>query len=72
MKKGKELGFGGLTTIIGVSMIIYLGWNPGWFHVEKINVKEDSESLMKKDIIFDSPFVSVAADSLIIFYSTNL
>jgi hypothetical protein len=40
--------------------------------VEKINVKEDSESLMKKDIIFDSPFVSVAADSLIIFYSTNL
>jgi hypothetical protein len=49
-----------------------LGWNPGWFHVEKINVKEDSESLMKKDIIFDSPFVSVAADSLIIFYSTNL
>jgi hypothetical protein len=26
MKKGKELGFGGLTTIIGVSMIIYFIW----------------------------------------------
>ena len=52
--------------------LFYLGWNPGWFYVEKINVKEDSESLMKKDIIFDSPFVSVAVDSLITFYSTNL
>jgi hypothetical protein len=42
------LGFGGLTTIIGISdNLFYLGWNPRWFYVEKINVKEDSESLMK-------------------------
>jgi uncharacterized membrane protein len=36
------LGFGGLTTIIGISMIIYFIWVGilGSFYVEKINVKE--------------------------------
>src|SRR5688500_1803866 len=27
--------------------LFYLGWNPRWFYVEKINVKEYSEGLMK-------------------------
>ena len=37
------LGFGGLTTIIGISTIIYFIWVGilGWSYVEKINVKED-------------------------------
>lgn len=41
------LGFGGLTTIIGISMIIYLIWvgNLGGLMCEKINVKEDLEGL---------------------------
>ena len=45
MRPGLEvayLGFGGLTTIIGISMIVYfyLDWNPRWPYVEKIYVKE--------------------------------